>query len=229
MSIKKYIENGFDINELLIAGFHAGQARVMSKLNEMSNTREIAELIQAPNITPSLDLQNAHLGVIDKPPSTINYVIHERDSWISTLSIFVDIVLLQEYLSKIDMFKNLTETNSEALKRRSELYVLLRSLPTQALSGFYMLYAHKPLQQAIVDSFYEAYQDKDQLANDLKRMSPETIYAVLSSSKVKYELRRFCDCFKEHSKSMAKAINRIKEYLGIPMQQKATETHSEVA
>lgn len=216
MSIKKYTDAGFDINELFIAGFQAGFADTMSTLNEMDSTVEISKLVAQPNILPSKNLENAELGPITKPIEGINYVLPERESWFSTFSVFVDVILLQEYLSKLNMHRNATPELSSGLLRRSELFLTLRGHSSHVLAGFFLLYAHKPLIEAVREAYYvDVYDSDENLADDTQRMSPQTFIKVAQNDAVKFQLRKFCEPFRCHAKPLWNAIRKAEEYIGV--------------
>lgn len=216
MTIKKYIDLGFNIDSLLLAGFQAGCAKMDDDIKNMDSTKGIALSINSFKSTPSRDLNHVIIGPIEKLSTGLIYGLGNRDNWMSVLSLFVDTVLIQQHIRTIDSVKNLTPELIQTLSFKENIRLTIASQSKFHEAGFNMLYAHSDLRKAILKSFYSLLFENDESLSDPRyRMSASSVFTILTSQEVSLQLHRFELMFKSIPMQILQSIKRIEDYLAI--------------
>lgn len=214
MSTKQYTDAGFNIKGLLYASLHAVQDAMVKVFDEKDDIDGKAALLSELNITLPDALSHIDMGPIHNPIEGIDYILNERESWISPLTLLVDLLLVNTLIAQLDSVKNLDQKLKDALLIKSKIKITLLVNEKSYYTAFNVLFSHKPLCKEIILSFYKNVENcNDVLHDQAKRMSPEIINTVISANTVKTELRKIASLFKPNGQQIGRSLKIVEEYI----------------
>lgn len=214
MLTDKFTNAGFNIKGLLYASLHATNDARMKAFEKTDDIEAKTAILDNINISLEESLKSIDLGPIKNPTEGIDYILDDRESWISPITLLTDLLLVNTLIAQLDNIKNLDQRLKDALLIKSKIKITLLVNDPSYYSAFNVLYSHKSLCKEIILSFYKNVDNHiDVLYDNEKRMSPETINTVVSANEVKTELRTIAHLLKKNAQQIGRSLKVIEEYI----------------
>lgn len=212
LNYNKFSEAGFNVSALLSAGIKSAQGCFMLDFDSTKGIEEKDDLVQNYTLEPIKALENVKLSIFSKPVDGIDYILPERESWMSPLTLLTDLLLVNILISNLDRLKKSTDELQSAMILKSKIKACLLANDHQYHAGFSLLFAHKPLCKAIIDAFWAIPEHSEILIDHNKRLSATVLNQIVSSNNVKTELRKIAGLFKMHAKDIGASLKALEEY-----------------